>query len=150
MAKEQKAKQFHESFERDEDVKGSSNRGFGLTVGGILLAIAAYRCYAHGVSDWLFLCLLGVGGPLVLLALVKPSALAPFNAAWTRLGLLLFRVVNPIVMFLLFVLAILPIGLIMRLAGKDFLRLKRDEAAASYWILRQPPGPSAESMTEQF
>ena len=85
-----------------------------------------------------------------MLAFVRPASLTPLNAAWTRLGLLLFRIVNPIVMFLLFVLAILPIGLLMRLGGKDFLRLKRDEAAASYWIPRQPPGPTAESMTEQF
>ncbi len=150
MEKTKRTAGFHESFERDEDVQGSSNRGFGLTVGGILLAIGAYRWYAHGLGDWLFFCLTGIGAPLVLLALLKPSSLTPLNVAWTRLGLLLFRVVNPVVMFLLFALAILPIGLIMRAFGKDFLRLKRDGTATSYWILRQPPGPPAESMTDQF
>lgn len=150
MGKKRQESGLHESFEREEDVKGSSNRGFGLTVGGILLAIAAYRWYVAGFSDWLFITLCALGAPLVLAALFWSSALTPLNAAWTRFGLLLFRIVNPIVMFFLFVLAIMPIGLIMRLAGKDFLRLKRDSNATSYWIARTPPGPAAETMTDQF
>ena len=150
MGKKRQESGLHESFEREEDVKGSSNRGFGLTVGGILLAIAAYRWYVAGLNDWLFIVLCVLGAPLVVAALFWSSALTPLNTAWTRFGLLLFRIVNPIVMFFLFVLAIMPIGLIMRLAGKDFLRLKRDSDATSYWIARTPPGPAAETMTDQF
>lgn len=150
MAEKRQNSGLHESFERDEKVVGSSNRGFGLTVGGILLAIAAYRWYVAGLGDWFFLVLSCLGLPLFLAAIVMPSILTTLNSAWTRFGLLLFRVVNPIVMFLLFVLAVMPIGLIMRLAGKDFLRLRRDSDAPSYWIMRKPPGPAAETMTDQF
>ena len=65
-------------------------------------------------------------------------------------GLLLQRVVNPIVMALLFYGTVLPTGLIMRMMGKDLLRLKRQPDAASYWIARVPPGPSPETMKDQF
>ena len=58
--------------------------------------------------------------------------------------------VTPVVMGLLFFLTVTPIALIMRALGKDPLRLKRDDAAASYWILRQPPGPPPESLRRQF
>ena len=78
-----------------------------------------------------------------------PSVLHPLNRLWMKLGLLLHRVVNPIVMGLLFYGTILPTGLIMRLRGRDLLRLKREPAADTYWIARTP-GPAPESMRDQF
>ena len=60
------------------------------------------------------------------------------------------RVVNPIVMALLFYGTVLPTGLVMRVLGKDLLRLKRQPDADSYWIMRQPPGPSPGTMKDQF
>jgi hypothetical protein len=53
-------------------------------------------------------------------------------------------------MALLFYGTVLPTGLVMRTLGKDLLRLKREPAADSYWIVRQPPGPAPESMKDQF
>ena len=44
----------------------------------------------------------------------------------------------------------LPMGLLMRMFGKDLLRLKREPEAASYWIVRDPPGPAPETMGKQF
>ena len=76
--------------------------------------------------------------------------LAPFNALWFRFGLLLHRVVSPVILALLFFTTVAPVGLLMRAFGKDPLRLKKDRAADSYWILREPPGPSPESMKQQF
>jgi hypothetical protein len=66
-----------------------------------------------------------------------------------RLGLLLHGIVNPVIMGLLFFGTILPTGLVMRLRGKDLLRLKRDPDANSYWIARTP-GPAPETMKDQF
>jgi hypothetical protein len=83
-------------------------------------------------------------------ALARPSLLAPLNRAWTRLGLLLFHVVNPVVMFLLYALAIVPVGAVMRLMRKDPLRLRFEPEAASYWLTREPPGPAPETMKDQF
>ena len=59
----------------------------------------------------------------------------------TGSGFLIGKIVNPIVMALLFFSTITPVGFLMRLFGKDPLRLRRDPAAASYWIEREPSGP---------
>lgn len=147
---------FHETFARDEHIEGSSDRGFGLTVGGILLAIALVRVglgwWSSGAVHlgWFEWALGGVGAVLVVLGLVAPAILAPLNRGWTKLGLLLFKVVNPIVLGLIFLVTIVPIGLIMRASGKDLLRQKFDPDAKSYWIERDPPGPAPDSMPQQF
>jgi len=79
-----------------------------------------------------------------------PRLLAPLNRVWFRLGLLLHHAINPVVMGLLYGAAIIPIGLFLRASGKDLLRLKRDHAAKTYWISREPPGPARGSMSKQF
>jgi hypothetical protein len=146
----------HESFVRADEVEGSSDRGFGLTVGGILLAVAVVRVglgwWSSGVVHlgWFEAALGGVGVVLLLFGLAAPAVLAPLNRAWTRLGLLLFKVVNPIVLGLIFLVTIVPIGLILRVTGKDPLRLRFDPDAQSYWIPRDPPGPAPETMPQQF
>ena len=140
---------FHEDFSRPEEVKGSSDRGFGLTVGGILLLIALVRSYLHGLG-WVQYGLGGIGLGLILLGLDAPGSLSVLNRAWMKLGLLMFKVVNPIVLVLIYGVAMVPIGLLMRLTGRDPLRLKLDPAADSYWIPRDPPGPAPETMINQF
>ena len=140
----------HEDYRRAEEVKGSSDRGFGLTVGGILLLIAALRTWLHDGYGVLEPAFAAAGLCLVVLALVRASSLAGLNRAWTRLGLLLFKVVNPVVLGLIFLITIVPIGLLMRACGKDPLRLKPDPSASTYWVKREPPGPAPETMTQQF
>lgn len=146
----------HEDFSRSEEIEGSSDRSFGLTVGGILLAIAVIRAVLHGWSSglfnpgWVEWCLGGVGLALLVLGLAAPARLSLLNRGWTKLGLVLFKIVNPVVLGLIFVLTIIPIGLALRALGKDPLRLKLDPSARSYWIARDPPGPPAETMSQQF
>lgn len=91
-----------------------------------------------------------LAGAFVGVALVVPSLLAPLNRLWLRFGLLLHRIVSPLVLGIMFFLVITPMGLLMRAFGKDLLRLKFDRGAASYWIERSPPGPPPESMKDQF
>jgi hypothetical protein len=140
----------HEDFRRTEEVKGSSDRGFGLTVGGILLLIAAVRVWLHEGYGTVELALGAVGLCLVVLALVWAQSLAALNRSWTKLGLLMFKVVNPVVLGLIYLTTIVPIGLIMRACGHDPLRLKRDPQASTYWVRREPPGPAPETMINQF
>ncbi len=64
--------------------------------------------------------------------------------------MLLHAVVNPMVMGLLFYLMITPTAYVMRLLGKDHLKLRWDPAAKTYWIERRPPGPAPETMKNQF
>jgi len=80
---------------------------------------------------------------------LKPASLNPLNRLWMKLGLLLHRIVNPIVMGLLFYGTIWPTGLVMRMRGRDLLRLKHEPDADTYWIAR-PPGPLPETMRDQF
>lgn len=140
----------HEDFRRTEEIKGSSDRGFGLTVGGILLLIAAVRVWLHAGYGGIELAFAAVGSCLIVLALVRAQTLAGLNRAWTRLGLILFKVVNPVVLGLIYLTTIVPIGLIMRAFGHDPLRLKRDPQASTYWVQREPPGPAPETMINQF
>jgi hypothetical protein len=91
-----------------------------------------------------------VSALFLALALFWTAPLRPLNWLWTRFGDLLNRVVSPIAIGLLFYLAVMPTGLVRRALGNDLLRLRRDPSVPSYWILRVPPGPSPESMKNQF
>lgn len=83
-------------------------------------------------------------------ALFHPGWLRSLNRLWFRFGMLLHAVVNPLIMALVFFVAVAPIGLLMRVLGKDPLRLKREPTAKSYWIERRPPGPEPDSLRNQF
>lgn len=79
-----------------------------------------------------------------------PKLLGPLNRAWTKLGLLMFMVISPVVLGFLFYLCIMPTGITLRLLGKDLLSLKLNPKAKSYWIARAPPGPKPDSLANQF
>jgi predicted membrane metal-binding protein len=138
---------FHEDLDRGHEVKGSSERSFGLVFAAVFAVVALWPLLKGGEAR-------GWAGLLALLflaaALLRPRLLAPLNRLWFRFGLLLHKVVNPLVMGLLFFLTVTPIALLMRGLGKDPLRLRFDPAAESYWIPRQPPGPAPDSMRHQF
>jgi hypothetical protein len=145
MAKQ--ALQFHEDLRRERAIEGSSDRSFGLVFAGfctLMAGVGAWRA-GHRWPYWL-----GAAVFFAVMAFVFPRGLSPLNRVWTKLGLLLFRVVNPVVMFVLYTTTILPMGLLMRLAGRDPLRLRFDAEAPSYWIPREPPGPAPETMKNQF
>lgn len=93
---------------------------------------------------------LAVGVLFAGLALALPRTLAPLNRLWFLFGQLLHRIVNPIVMGLLFFCVLTPTALLMRLLGKRALALDFDAAARTYWIERRPPGPAPETMKRQF
>jgi len=109
--------------------------------------IAALNLWFDGKWwPWLF----GLAGLLTAITYLSPSILHPLNRAWFKLGMLIHALISPIVMALLFFTAITATAVIMRIFGKNLLRLKRLENAQSYWIPRQPPGPTPDSMKDQF
>ena len=137
----------HERLTGDEAVEGGSERGFGIVFALVFAAAGLFPLLDGGPPrGWAF----GVAGALLAVALVRPALLAPFNRVWFKFGLLLQRVVNPLVMALIYFAVVTPTGLVLRALGKDPLRLRYDPDAESYWIRRDPPGPERESMKNQF
>jgi hypothetical protein len=137
----------HEFRRRDEVVKTSSNRSFGMVFAAFFASLAALGWW-HGTGRWPTW--LGLATLAIVLALAAPRLLTPFNWVWTKLGLLLHWIVSPIFLALLFYGCIAPVGFLMRLSGKNPLRLKYEPAADSYWIVRTPPGPASDSFKHQF
>ena len=137
----------HEDFNRGQSVEGSSDRAFGLVFAAVFLLVSLWPLLeAEGPRWWA----LGIAGAFAVVALVRPILLAGLNRQWIKLGILLGKVVSPVALAILFFVVFAPIGVFLRLSGKDPLRLKRDGAATSYWITRAPPGPPPNSMTNQF
>lgn len=137
----------HETLKSNRKVELGSNRNFGLVFSGVFAFLAVWPLIRHGESiRWWAL------GPSVVflgLALFADHLLTPLNKLWFRFGLLLHSVVAPLVMGLLFYGAVTPVAFVLRLTGKDLLRLSRNDEK-SYWIERAPPGPAKNSMGQQF
>jgi hypothetical protein len=137
----------HEDFFRSHETKGSSDRTFGLVLGCFFGLIGLLPLRSGGrIRAWAVL----ISVAFFIAALVRPSVLHSLNRLWTRLGMLLGKIVNPVVTGLLFYLLFTPVGFLFRLWGKDSLHLKFDATSQSYWNERRPPGPSPDTMANQF
>ena len=109
-------------------------RNFGLTVGIVLLLIAAVLWY-YDRSTYLPLGI--IGGALVLLGLILPKVLLPLQKAWMALAVTLGWIVTRIILLFLFYVVFTLVRLIGLLFGKRYLELKWDRSAASYWNVRE-------------
>ncbi len=131
----------------EETLKSSSNRTFGVVFAVVFALVAGLPLFSGKPPHlWAF----AAAGGFVVLAFAYPAALAPLNRVWTKFGLLLHRVMNPLILGIIFLFTIVPIGLLLRLAGKDLLSLKFDRKLSSYWIERHPIGPDPKSLNRQF
>jgi len=130
-----------------QEAKTSSDRTFGLTFAAVFVALPLVLWWRRGaLSVWPF----GIAAAFLLVAVLRPTMLGPLNQRWTRFGLLLARVTNPLVMGLVFYVVVTPMAIALRLCGKRPLLLGFDSAIKSYWIERRPPGPPPETMANQF
>lgn len=137
----------HEPREQEEAVKGSSDRTFGLVFVVFFAVIGLWPLIGDGgIRIWS----LAISAVLLVLSMARPSILAPLNRLWMRFGLLLHKVTNPIIMGLIFFLAVTPTALYLKIRRQDPLRRKIDKGARTYWIDRTPPGPAPETMKNQF
>lgn len=137
-------KNFHESFAPGA-VQRPSDRSTGLVFAAVAVIVAVVWRNQPDVLWWGIV----LGSAFALTALIAPVLLRPLNILWFRFGLLLHRVVNPLVMFAVFVIVFVPAGAIMRI-WHDPLRSRRRPDAASYWIERAKSNESSESMRNQF
>jgi hypothetical protein len=139
--------QLHENLRRDEEVPRASERSFGILFFVVFAVIAAWPiANGAGVRWWAAV----IAVVFAALALIYPRILMPLNSAWLALGKILHRVVSPIVLGFVYVIAVVPTGLFLRLTGRDPLRLKLEPDATTYWQQRDPPGPPPGSLKNQF
>ena len=137
----------HESFEREPAQRGSSNRSFGLVFALVFALIGVWpMLHKRPLRMWS----LGAGALFLAAALAAPGILSPLNRVWTQLGRLLSKVTNPVITGVMFYVIFTPLGAILKMMGKDPMRLRYDPALSSYWIRRDPAALAAESMRNQF
>lgn len=129
----------------DEEVVGPSDRSFGIVFTVVFSLIALLPLWRGAAPRrWAVAAAVVTGA----LALLWPRALAPANRVWLRIGLLLHRIVNPIVMGAVFYLVVTPFGMVMRRSRSELTALRRPDAAAkTYWI---PRAGGSSPMDQQF
>ena len=125
-------------------IKISSNRNFGL-VFFIVFMIVSLWPLTYGEPIRILLVIISM--VFLILGLMNSKLLTPLNKLWFKFGMILGAIVAPIVMGLIFFLVVTPIGLIMRIMGKDLLNKKYDKKKNTYWINKYK---NMSSMKKQF
>ncbi len=109
-------------------------RKFGLMVGGVFVLLGLLFLWRHPGRSPYFL---WPGSALMVVGAILPRALKWVYIAWMSVAFVLGFVMAHVILTLFYFLIITPVGLIARLFGQDFLRLKLDRAAKSYWLPRE-------------
>ena len=126
-----------------DDIKAGSNKSFGIVFFVVFLLISLYPLLNNeNIRFWSLI----VSIIFLVLGILNSSLLSPLNKLWFKFGILLGKIISPIIMGIIYFLVVTPIGLIMRLLGKDVLNLKYSDYK-SYWI--EKTGPKSK-MKNQF
>ena len=113
-----------------DEIKLGSNRSFGIVFFIVFVIISLYPLVnQEDIRIWSLV----IAFIFFILALLNSKILTPMNKIWTRFGLFLGNFISPIVMGIIFFFVVTPIGLLMRLFGKDVLNLKKNKLS-TYWI----------------
>ena len=113
-----------------DDIKISSNRNFGIVFFIVFLIIALYPLiFNENIRLWSLI----ISLVFLILGLINSKILTPLNKAWMKFGLILGKIVSPLVMGIIFFFVVTPTGIIMRLLGKDLLNLKKNNKS-TYWL----------------
>ena len=126
-----------------KNIKTSSNKSFGIVFSVVFIIISLYPLLnQEDIRIWSLV----IAVIFFILALLNSKILTPMNKIWTRFGLFLGNFISPIVMGIIFFFVVTPIGLLMRLFGKDILNLKKNKFS-TYWIKKTN---QKSSMEKQF
>ena len=118
-----------------DDIKISSNRSFGIVFFIVFLLLALYPLTHNGeIRVWSAI----ISLIFLILGLLNSKILTPLNKLWFKFGIFLGKIISPIIMGIIFFLVVTPIGLLMRLLGKDLINLKYNNNK-SYWIEKKGP-----------
>ena len=117
------------------EIKISSNRSFGVVFFVVFFLIAIYPLiYDQNLRFWS----LGISAIFLVLGLLNSKLLTPLNKIWFKFGILLGKIVSPIIMSIIFFLVVTPTGILMRIFKKDLLNLKFSDNK-TYWIEKNEP-----------
>ena len=124
-------------------IKLPSNRNFGIVFFLFFLIISLWPLLSSGeIRYWSFL----ISIIFLVLGIINSKVLTPLNRLWIKFGILLGKIVNPVVMGIIFFIVVTPISLILKVIGKDTLNLKKNNSK-SYWIQKEEP---KSTMKDQF
>lgn len=137
-------KNFHEDY-TPEDVPLPSEKSTGLVFAVVALIVAAF---SYPNLTVITICVI-ISALFAGLSFLAPHLLRPLNILWFKFSMLLYKVVNPIIMALMFLVAIVPLGLLMKI-WRDPLRKKKQSDGESYWIERKNESSPPQSMHNQF
>ena len=126
------------------NIKMGSNRSFGLVFFVVFLILGLWPVKSGGEINIL---LILVSLVFLFLAITKSKFLTPFNKLWFKFGIKLGAIIAPIVMSVVFFLVVTPIGIIMKIIGKDLINKKIYKDTKTYWINRKK---AIGSMKRQF
>ena len=125
-------------------IKISSNRNFGLVFFIVFLIVSIWPLtYEEPIRIWSAI----ISLVFLILGLMNSKLLTPLNKLWFKFGMILGAIVAPIIMAAVFFLVVTPIGIVMRIMGKDLINKKHDKKKETYWITRRT---SIGSMKRQF
>ena len=109
-------------------------RKFGITL-GIVFGLFGGLFLWRGKPYYFFLFVLS--GIFLFFGFLLPLVLKPIHKIWMMIALVFGSIMTKVILCVLFYLAITPLGLLLRLSGKDFLDLKFDKSANTYWIQKK-------------
>tara|TARA_B100000214_G_C23614308_1_gene466527 strand:- start:159 stop:545 length:387 start_codon:yes stop_codon:yes gene_type:complete len=127
----------------EKKIKVSSNKSFGIVFSIFFLLISVYPLLNN---DPIYYWSLFVSFIFLVLGLMNSKILSPLNLLWFKFGILLGKIVSPVIMGIIFFFVVTPISIILKIFGKDVLNLKFNNNK-TYWIVKD--GPKS-NMKKQF
>ena len=120
-------------MDSNSKIKISSNRSFGLVFFLVFLIVALWPLkYEEDVRLWSFI----LSIIFFILVILNSKLLTPLNKLWFKFGIFLGSIISPVVMGLVYFLVVAPVGIFMRILGKDLLKKNKIKSASTYWIKR--------------
>lgn len=137
----------HENITKFSELKIGSNKNFCLTFSAVFFFMGIYPLiHSAPLRMWG----LAVSGAFLILAFTKPQLIRPFNYTWARIGMILGKIMVPLVMGILYFSVFFLTGVVMRLLKRDALQLNFGSSQKTYWLKRTDDCFPEESFENQF
>ena len=134
------------SQEKKQDLKQGSNRSFGIVFSIFFALLAFYFYYKNGNINLLIILISVI---FLILGLFKSNILTPLNILWFKFGILLSKIISPLIMYLIFFIIVTPLAILAKIVRKDFLNLDKNKnlKKMTYWEKKEK---YKNSMKDQF